>query len=103
MMWTRERKLRAVIDAPLGPSAGPPDERVIERDGWFQRITPSSPGTWHNEVIISRVSDEDAERVIDEVIATYRAIGKPTKWCTGPWTQPSDFDDRLARRGSRNW
>ncbi len=103
MTWTAERKLRAVIDAPLGASAGPSDERVIERDGWFQRIAPSSPGTWHNEVIVSRVTSEDAERVIDEVIAMYRAIGKPTKWCTGPWTQPADFDERLARRGSRSW
>jgi len=86
LTWSAERKLRAAIDAPLGPSAGPPDERVIERDGWFQRVAPSSPGTWHNEVI-----------------STYRAIGKPTKWCTGPWTRPNDFDERLTRRGSQSW
>ncbi len=103
MSWTAERKLRAAIEAPLGPSAGPPDLRVIERDGWFQRITPSAPGTWHNEVILSSVDERDAERVIDEVIATYRAIGKPTKWSTGPWTRPQDFGDRLARRGFTSW
>src|SRR5580765_2311596 len=103
MSWTAERKLRASIDAPLGPVTGPPDMRVIERDGWFQRIAPSAQGTWLNEVILSRVSEEDAERVIDEVLSMYRAIGKPTKWCTGPWTRPSDFDERLARRGSTSW
>jgi ribosomal protein S18 acetylase RimI-like enzyme len=102
MTWTAERKLRAAIDAPLGPSAGPLDMRVIARDGWFQRITPSAAGTWHNEVIISSV-DGDEERVIDEVVAMYRVIGKPTKWCTGPWTRPTDFDARLARRGFTSW
>ena len=103
MSWTHERKVRAVIDAPCGLVTGPPDMREIARDGWFQRIAPSAPGTWLNEVILSRVSEEDAEAVIDEVIAMYRAIGKPTKWCTGPWTVPSDFDERLARRGSQSW
>jgi ribosomal protein S18 acetylase RimI-like enzyme len=103
MSWTPERKLRAAIDAPLGPSACPRDTRVIERDGWFQRITPSAPGTWHNEVILSSVDERDAERVIDEIIALYRAIGKPTKWSTGPWTRPHDFGDRLARRGFTSW
>jgi GNAT superfamily N-acetyltransferase len=103
VIWTPERKLSAVIDAPCKPVAGPPDLRVIERDGWFQRIAPSAPGTWLNEVIVSRVADEDAERVIDETLAMYRAIGKPAKWCTGPWTRPLDFDERLARRGSTSW
>jgi GNAT superfamily N-acetyltransferase len=101
--WTPERKLRAVIDAPCGLVTGPPDMREIVRDGWFQRVAPAAPGTWLNEVIISRVNDEDAERVIDEVIEMYRAIRKPAKWCTGPWTAPADFDERLARRGSKSW
>lgn len=103
MNWTAERKLRAAIAAPLGPSPAPRDVRVIERDGWFQRIAPSALGTWHNEVILSSVDGHEAERVIDEVIAMYRAIGKPTKWSTGPWTRPEDFGDRLARRGFTSW
>jgi len=101
--WTPERKLHAAIEAPLGPSAGPPDSRVIAREGWFQRITPSSRGTWHNEVLVSRVAQSEAEHVIDEVISQYRALGKPVKWCTGPWTEPPDFGDRLARRGFSSW
>ncbi len=103
MTWTFERKLRAVVEAPLGPVSTRPDTRVVERDGWFQRISPSAPGTHLNEVFLSSVSDADAERVIDEVVATYRALGKPTKWCTGPWTRPEDFDERLARRGFTSW
>lgn len=103
VVWSFERKQRACVEAPLGPSASPADGRVVARDGWFQRVTPSAPGSWQNEVLISRVSDDDAERVIDEVIAQYRALGKPTKWCTGPWTKPDDFDERLARRGFASW
>ena len=103
MLWPLDRKLRACIDAPLGPSASPSDTRVVERDGWFQRITPSARGSWQNEVLISRVAADDAERVIHEVVAEYRALGKPTKWCIGPWTEPDDFGERLARRGFSSW
>lgn len=101
--WSFDRKLRACIDAPLGPSASPPDMRVVARDGWFQRITPSAAGSWQNEVLVSSVDERDAERVIEETIATYRALGKPTKWSTGPWTKPDDFGERLARRGFSSW
>src|SRR4029453_9172393 len=79
------------------------DTVVVERPGWFQLITPSAPATHLNEVIVSTVETADAERVIDEVVAGYRRIGKPTKWCVGPWTRPEDFGDRLARRGFRHW
>jgi len=103
MSWAHERKLRAAVEAPLGPSAAPADARVIARDGWFQRVAPSAPGSWHNEVLLSRVDAEDAERVIDDVVATYRALRKPTKWCTGPWTEPGDFGQRLSRRGFSSW
>ena len=97
--WPFERRLRAAIEGPVGPMAVRPDTRVVQRDGWFQRITPSSAN--HNEVLRSAVREADAERVIDEVVAEYRSLGKPTKWFTGPWTRPADFGDRLLRRGFR--
>ena len=100
MTWDFERKVRAAIHGPVGPMATRADTRVIEREGWFQRITPSS--TNHNEVLRSAVEEADAERVIDEVVAEYRALGKPTRWFTGPWTRPGDFGDRLLRRGFRS-
>jgi hypothetical protein len=101
MTWDFERKLRAAILAPLGPIATYPDTRVIERDGWFQRISPSSAGINHNEVLRSAVDEADAEQVIDSVVAEYRSLGKPTTWHTGPWTRPLDFGERLLRRGFR--
>ena len=103
MRWTFERKLRAAIEAPCGRMSARADTRVVAREGWFQRITPSAPGSHLNEVLRSVVDEADAERVIDEVVAEYRAIGKPTKWCTGPWTKPDDFGERLVRRGFTSW
>src|SRR5262245_33314002 len=101
--WSEERKLEATIRAPLGRVLLRPDTRVVEHDGWYQLVTPSAPGTLLNEVAFSAVEDADAERLIDEVVATYAADGHPTKWCVGPWTKPADFGDRLARRGFTSW
>jgi GNAT superfamily N-acetyltransferase len=103
MTWTAEAKLDAAIRAPTGRAMLRPDSRVIERPGWHQVITPSAPGTLFNEIVLSQVEPEDADRVIDEVVAMYLAIGHPVKWCVGPWTRPADFGDRLARRGFTSW
>jgi GNAT superfamily N-acetyltransferase len=76
--------------------------RIIARDGWYQTVTPSASDSL-NEVLVSRVDDADVERVIDDVIATYTAIGRRTKWCVGPETLPADTGERLARRGFSSW
>jgi GNAT superfamily N-acetyltransferase len=99
MTWDFERKLRAAVHGPVGPMATRADTWVIEREGWFQRITPSSGS--HNEVLRSAVEEADVERVIDAVVAEYRTLGKPTRWFTGPWTRPVDFGERLLLRGFR--
>lgn len=103
MKWTAKRKLRAAIEAPLAPLLLRPDTRVIEREGWYQLVTPSAPGSMLNEVTVSRVPAEDAERTIDEVVAMYREHRHAAKWCVGPWTKPDDFGERLARRGFSSW
>lgn len=102
-IWTPEKKLEAAIEAPRALAVRRRDTRIVVRQGWFQIVTPSSPGTWRNEIIHSDVSEADAERAIDDVIATYHPMGKPVKWCVGPWTRPLDFGERLARRGFVSW
>jgi len=103
--WTPERKQAAAISAPRSRSRAllRRDTRVIERPGWYQLVTPSAPGTQLNEVVFSQVDSESADRVIEEVIALYRADGHPVKWCVGPWTEPADFGERLTRRGFTSW
>jgi hypothetical protein len=101
MTWTPEAKRDAAIRAPLGRVMLRADTQVIERDGWYQLVTPSSPTATLNEVAYSQIAPEDAERVIDDVIAMHphRAV----KWCVGPWTKPDDFGERLTRRGFSSW
>ena len=101
--WPLERKRSAAIDGPLDTWLTRPDTRVIRREGWLSLLTPSAPGTSLNEVVYSQLRADDAERTIEAVIASYGALGKPVKWCVGPWTRPDDFGERLARRGFRAW
>lgn len=103
MYWSTAQKRAAAIAAPLTRAMLRADSRVIERTGWYQVVTPSSPGTLRNEVVHSQVEPGEADAVIDEVIATYAADRHPVKWCVGPWTRPEDFGDALTRRGFSSW
>ncbi len=96
--WTRERKREAALRGPLVRAYVRDDTRIIERPGWYQVVTPSARA-YLNEVLLSQVEPEDAERIIDETIATYRESGARTRWNVGPRTQPPDFGRRLERRG----
>ncbi len=89
--------------APVGSQLPADDLRVIERDGWYQTITPSTRSTQGNEVVYSRVAAAEAERVVRETIAEYAALGLPFKWCVGPLTEPSDFGALLERLGFTSW
>lgn len=79
------------------------DTRIIERDGWYQVITPSSGSTQGNEIILSRVRAADADEVVRRTIADYAPHGVPFKWCVGPLTEPPDFGDVLERHGFTFW
>jgi len=103
--WTAERKRDAAIRAPMTRVVDRPDTRVIARDGWFQLVTPSSKEglSGGNEIYLSTVGEGDAERAIDDAIATYHSCGLAVKWCVGHWTRPRDFGERLLRRGFERW
>ena len=104
-MWTPEQKLHAAMRAPNGREIRRDDTVFVERPGWLQLITPSMPrgSGYLNEITWSAVPDADADRVIEEAIATYHQSGHPVKWCVGPWTKPDDFGARLERRGFQSW
>lgn len=100
--WTAERRYDAALRVPQGRELFRPDSRLIERPGWKQLVTPSATG-YLNEVRLSQVAPQDADRVIEQAIADYRAHGLATKWYVGPTTQPADFGERLTRRGFDSW
>ena len=97
--------LRAKIEetflAPVGCALMARDTRIVERDGWYQVITPSSGSVSGNEVVLSRVAASDADRVVRETIATYAAAGVPFRWSVGPLTEPADFGTTLEAHGFR--
>lgn len=88
--------------APKGCHLLRPDSRVIDRDGWYQVITPSDPTPSSNEVLFSEI-DHRVDDVIDETIAQYREHDVAFKWCVGPWTRPDDLGERLSKRGFIHW
>jgi hypothetical protein len=94
-----EDEVFRVFTAPMGCEIRNRGTRIVEREGWYQVITPGSKNTSRNIVLYSNVADSDADAVIEETIAQYRSIEVPFRWCVGPPTRPFDFGDRLRRRG----
>jgi hypothetical protein len=92
-------KLHEALNAQKGSELPWPDTRVIQRDGWYQIITPSTRSAIANEVCVSRVSDEEIEAVIDRTCADYAAAGVPFKWFVTPESRPLDTGRRLEMRG----
>jgi GNAT superfamily N-acetyltransferase len=87
--------------APVGCTLLARDTRVVERDGWYQTITPSSGSVAGNEVVVSRVAAADAEAVVRETMATYASAGVPFRWSVGPLTEPANFGALLEAHGFR--
>jgi hypothetical protein len=92
-------KVSEALHAPMGSELPWPDTRVIQREGWYQSITPSTRSAIGNEVCLSRIADADADAVIDRTCAEYAAVGVPFKWFVGPETLPADTGRRLEARG----
>jgi len=86
-----------VFLAPIGAMVAARDTRVIERDGWYQLITPSSRSYHGNEVVYSRVAAPSAEATVRDTIRAYAAHGLAFRWCVGPLTEPADFGALLER------
>lgn len=97
--WTTSELLEQAVIAPRSAFVPMPDTQVIERPGWRQIITPSFKDGAMNEVSQSVLGDAEADRVIDETIATYRGLGLRFRWCVEPDARPLDLEARLRARG----
>jgi ribosomal protein S18 acetylase RimI-like enzyme len=80
-------------------AAALPDSEIVESEKVSHHLAfPSNPmfkGLWR-----TRLSDAEADAVIDETLAWYKARQAPfIFWWTGPGTTPSDLGKRLEARG----
>jgi hypothetical protein len=99
MKTIEEDEVLRIFTAPMGCEICNRGTRIVQREGWYQLITPGSKIPSRNMVILSKVADSEADAIIEETIAQYRAIETPFRWCVGPPTRPFDFGDRLRRHG----
>jgi ribosomal protein S18 acetylase RimI-like enzyme len=73
---------------------------VIDGDGWYRIMTPSTTFPAANEVYFCNLRPQGTDAHIAEVIADYHSRGLPLTWCVYPWTQPDDLGARLLARGA---
>lgn len=99
MAWTEEELFHETVVVPRRAFVPLPDTRIVERDGWFQLITPSLVAGGLNEVAFSRLDEAEVDAIIDRTFAEYRTAGVKFRWVTGPDTRPRDLSRRLVARG----
>lgn len=96
-------KIEECFLAPVGSAIMCLDTKIIERDGWYQLLTPSTRTTQGNEVALSRVPADKAVAVAYRTMDQYAAQRLPFRWCVGPLTEPADFGGTLERLGFVGW
>jgi hypothetical protein len=97
---TLPRELRIAVEGPIGPQRLHEDTVVIDHNGWYRTLTPSSAWPSANEVLFSNLKSDKPDIEIDQIISEYYRHGLPTTWCVYPWTQPRDLGKRLLLRGA---
>jgi GNAT superfamily N-acetyltransferase len=103
MEWSPEERRREAMRAAIGAHIPRPEARLISREGWCQIVTTDQHEGAGNEVFVSRLSEDEADAVIDRTIAEYAAQGLVFRWAVGPDTTPLDLGARLERRGFLKW
>jgi hypothetical protein len=96
-------RIEETVLAPVGSALVSRDTEIVERDGWYQVITPSTKTTQGNEVVLSRIAAADVDAAIHRTVDQYAAHHVPFKWCVGPLTEPADFAGALERHGFVGW
>lgn len=98
--FTRAQILHEAIDRPLRARVPIPGQRVVDRPGFFQLLTPSFRQGGFNEVGRVDLPDDEADAVIDATLAEFAAHDiRSFKWVVSPTCRPRDLPRRLAARG----
>src|SRR5579871_2116057 len=85
------RELEVVLNGPVGPHRLANDTILIDTEGWYRFLTPSSACPDANEVVFSNLDPLEPDRHLLEVIGEYHRRGLPVVWCVYPWTRPFDL------------
>ena len=96
-------ELQLVLRGPVFPELLRDDASVIDEDGWYRIMTPSSARAVDNEILFSKLGPGDVDAQLDAIIGEYHERGLSMRWCVYPWTEPSDLAARLVARGARHW
>jgi len=96
---THDEILHEAIVRPLTARVPFPGQRIVDRPGWFQLLTPAFRDGGLNEVARVNLADHEADAVIDALLAEYAADGIRFKWVVSPSCRPLDLARRLASRG----
>lgn len=91
--------LHEAVDAPRYAFERFDGLTVIEQPGWLQLIAPAFKQGGLNGVALSRLSDAEADDVIDDTVRTYARLGVRWRWTVTPDATPGDLAERLERRG----
>jgi hypothetical protein len=97
--WPRAELIAEALHGMRHATVPLPDLQLVERPGWLQLVTPSFKTGGFNEVAHAALPATEADAIIDQTIAQYRALGCRFRWTVAPDSAPPDLDDRLARRG----
>ena len=76
--------------------AGGGEERCSDSITW---TIGGSPIDYHNAVVHANLSVNDADQVIRDVVAKFKAHRVPGSWHLGPSMQPVDLGQRLMAQG----
>jgi GNAT superfamily N-acetyltransferase len=90
-----QRLERVLVDA-LAPV---PESVLIDDPDWIQLTTPATREANLNCVLLARLSSNEADRRIAEVVQRYRDLGVPFRWIVGPSSTPDDLSARLVHAG----
>lgn len=89
----------ASYDAQMRRDAPVADGERLEQLPYVTRVTDPHGASPRNTVVYSAFEEEVADRVIDEQIAHYAALGREFEWKVYDHDRPADLVARLAARG----
>ncbi|MDP3155575.1 MAG: GNAT family N-acetyltransferase [Archangium sp.] len=97
--WSAAEVEHELIEPPTRAFVRFPALEVVSRPDWAQLTCQLFPAGGFNEVSRAKLSDESADRLIDETLAHYANRGLTFRWSVMPGSTPSDLAARLAARG----